>query len=79
MWTLYVLLCEDNSLYTGISKNVDKRFLLHQKGTASKYTQAHKPTKIVYLEKLPTRSKALKREWEIKSMRRKEKIALFED
>ncbi len=74
MWVLYIILCSDNSLYTGITNNLEKRFLDHQKGIASKYTRSHKPVKIVYTERFETKSEALKRELEIKSWSRKKKL-----
>jgi putative endonuclease len=75
MWYIYVLLCADNSLYTGSSNNVDKRFEDHKKGKGSKYTRSHKPLKIVHQETLVTKSEALKREAEIKSWPRSKKIS----
>lgn len=74
MWYIYILLCSDNSLYTGISDDPQKRFLVHQQGKGSKYTRSHKPLKILYLEKFQTKSEALKRELEIKSWPRAKKI-----
>ncbi len=74
MWYVYVLLCKDNSLYTGISNNPEKRFLEHKNGTGGRYTRSRKPLKIIYSEKLSSKSAALKREFEIKSWSRGEKI-----
>lgn len=73
-WFVYVLVCEDTSLYTGISNNPQQRFLDHRSGKGGKYTRAHKPIKIVYLEQVADRSMALKREAEIKGWSRKQKI-----
>jgi putative endonuclease len=73
-WFVYVLLCSDNSLYTGISPNVDKRFIEHQKGIASKYTRAHPPIQVVYQEACLNHSVALQREYEIKQWTRAQKI-----
>lgn len=77
MWYVYVLLCQDNTLYTGISNNPAKRFLEHKKGMGGCYTRSHKPLKIIYSEKLSTQSEALKREFEIKSWSREEKINIL--
>ncbi len=74
MWFIYILLCADNSLYTGISNNPEQRFEEHKKGKGGAYTRSHKPLKIIYLEKAPDKSTALKREFEIKSWTRSEKI-----
>lgn len=76
MWYLYILLCKDGSLYTGISSNVEKRFLEHKNGKGGRYTRAHQPIKLVYQERLPGRSEALKREFEIKSWSRNRKMEL---
>jgi len=77
MWSVYILLCSDNSFYTGISNNPKKRFLDHQNGKGGAYTQSHKPIRIIYLETLPDKSSALKRELEIKSWSRKKKIRIL--
>lgn len=74
MWYIYILLCEDNSLYTGISDNPQKRFLDHKNGKGGKYTRLHQPTKIVYLEQFASKSEALKRELQIKGWSRGKKI-----
>jgi predicted GIY-YIG superfamily endonuclease len=75
MWYIYVLLCQDESLYTGISPDPQKRFQDHCSGKGSRYTRSHKPIKIVYLKKQKNKSQALKRELEIKSWVREEKIS----
>ena len=74
---LYILDCQDGSLYTGISTNPERRLKEHVKGTGAKYTRTHKPVKIVYLELLRNRSEASKREYEIKQLSRKEKLDLI--
>lgn len=75
MWFVYIILCEDNSFYTGYSNNPQKRFLDHKNGKGGHYTRSHKPIKQIYLEKLATKSEALKREFEIKSWSRTKKIS----
>jgi putative endonuclease len=74
MWNVYVLLCSDGSFYTGISTNPQQRFLDHTSGRGGAYTRSHKPVKIIYLEKHPDKSSALKREAQIKSWPRRKKI-----
>ena len=74
MWFVYVLHCSNNSLYTGISTDPNKRFLDHKNGTGGKYTRSFPPLKIIYLEKMSTKSTALKREAEIKKWSRAKKI-----
>ncbi|KKP59718.1 MAG: hypothetical protein UR52_C0004G0003 [Candidatus Gottesmanbacteria bacterium GW2011_GWA1_34_13] len=73
-WDVYILLCSDNSLYTGISNNPSKRFLDHKNGKGARYTMQHDPLRIIHIEKYPTRSAAFKRELEIKSWTREQKI-----
>jgi len=72
-WSVYILLCKDNSFYIGSSNNVEKRFLDHQKGKGGRYTRSHTVEKIIYKEEQPTKSAALKREAELKKLSRKEK------
>lgn len=74
MWSVYILLCEDGSLYTGITNNLEKRFAEHSKGKGGRYTRSHKVVKLIYHEEIGEHSKALKRELEIKGWRREEKI-----
>lgn len=77
MYFVYILLCSDNSLYTGSSNDPDKRFLAHKNGKGGAYTRSHTPIKIIYREDCKTKSHALKREAEIKHWTRKEKIQIF--
>ncbi|OGG25749.1 hypothetical protein A2960_05380 [Candidatus Gottesmanbacteria bacterium RIFCSPLOWO2_01_FULL_39_12b] len=74
MWFVYVLLCSNQSLYTGITKDPKQRFLEHINGKGGRYTRSHKPVKIVYKEESSTKSEALKREKQIKGWSRLEKI-----
>ncbi len=74
MWYVYVLLCEDGSLYTGCSSDVEQRFCDHKNGKGGRYTRSHKPVELIYSEQLSTRSEALKREIQIKSWSRERKI-----
>ncbi|MBI4036232.1 GIY-YIG nuclease family protein [Candidatus Daviesbacteria bacterium] len=76
MWVVYILLCQDGSLYTGITNNLQKRFNEHKKGKGGRYTRSHPPLRIVYQEKIITHPEALKREAEIKSWSKKEKLNL---
>ncbi|MBU6388588.1 GIY-YIG nuclease family protein [Patescibacteria group bacterium] len=75
---VYLLECGDGSLYTGITTDVKRRFAEHQSGTGGRFTRAKKATRIVYTERHPDRSSAQKREAEIKSWPRAEKLALVE-
>lgn len=75
----YIVECSNNSFYTGIATNLEKRIKEHNgesKGGA-KYTRGKDPVVLKYFEKFETRSGALKREAEIKKLQRSEKQALF--
>jgi putative endonuclease len=77
MYYLYILLCKDKTLYTGITTDVARRLKEHKKGTGAHYTRAHGANRMVYTEPLPTRSAALKREIEVKRLPRTAKLALI--
>lgn len=77
MYFVYILECYDGSLYTGITTDVPRRLAEHQAGKGARYTSAKKAGKILYTEKQPTRSSALKREAEIKSWPRVKKLDLI--
>lgn len=76
-WSVYILLCQDGSFYTGISNNVTRRFLDHKNGNGGAYTRSHPPLKIIYIEPVSNKSSALKRELEIKSWSRQKKIKML--
>jgi putative endonuclease len=65
-WTVYILRCKDGTLYTGITKDIERRVKQHNDGKASKYTQSRRPVNVVYKEKKMGRANALVREAEIK-------------
>jgi putative endonuclease len=75
-WTVYILKCADESLYTGITNDLDKRFAQHSAGTGAKYTRGRGPLEIIFTEVQKDRSAASKREYEIKKMPRAEKLKL---
>ena len=77
MYCVYLIQCEDGSIYTGITTDLERRFKEHKGKAGGHYTRAHKVEKILYTEKYPTRSEALKREAQIKKLRRKEKLKLI--
>ncbi len=79
-WFIYIVRCADDSLYTGITKNIIRRIDEHNNDnrTAAAYTRGRRPVELVYQECYQTRSQASKREYQIKRLRRKEKLALIE-
>lgn len=76
-WTLYILKCNDDSYYTGITNNIEKRIAYHEAGNGAKYTRGRGPFEIVYQEKFLDRSSASKREFEVKKLSRSEKKNLL--
>jgi putative endonuclease len=76
-WLCYILCCAGGTLYTGITNDLGKRLLAHNTGTASKYTRAHGPVELVFVECCADKSSALKREVKIKSLVRTKKLALI--
>lgn len=80
-WHVYILRCSDDSLYTGITTDIERRIKEHNGEPANlgaKYTRSRQPVELVYQEKTDSRGVASKREIEIKSLTRKQKLALFE-
>ena len=76
-WCVYMLLCDDNTIYTGITNDLKKRFENHTSGKGAKYLRGRKPLEIVYTENFQNRSMATKREMEIKKLNRRKKEALI--
>ena len=77
-WFCYLLRCADDSLYCGITNDLEKRLAAHNAGTASKYTRVRLPVELVYAAPCADRSAASKREMEIKSLKRAEKLVLIQ-
>ncbi len=77
-WVCYVLQCADDTFYTGITNDLDKRLAAHNAGEGAKYTRGRSPVKLAYCESCVDKSAALKREMEIKSLPRTKKLALVE-
>jgi putative endonuclease len=76
-WLVYILECSDSSLYTGITTNIDRRINQHNSKKGAKYTKNKTPVKLVYLKDGFDRSSALKEEYRIKKLSRKEKLLLI--
>ena len=75
-WVVYILRCADETLYTGITNDLDARLAAHTDGTGAKYTKGRGPFEIVYVEECENRSAASSREYAIKKMSRTEKLRL---
>jgi len=76
-WVVYILRCADGSLYTGITNDLDRRMSEHEAGQGAKYTRGRGPLEMVYSETCESRGDASKRENEIKSLRRDQKLELI--
>jgi putative endonuclease len=75
-WHCYLLRCADDTLYCGISNDLDKRLAAHNSGEGAKYTRGRTPVSLVYAETCEDKSAALKRERQIKRLPRASKLAL---
>ncbi len=76
-WLCYLLRCADGTLYCGITNDLDKRIAAHNAGIAARYTRGRSPVVLVFMENCGDKSTALKREMEIKSLSRVEKLKLI--
>lgn len=76
MWVVYILLCSDNTLYTGITNDLTKRFDKHNRGLGAKYTRGRGPLEIVYTLEMEDKSSALKEEYRIKQLNKTKKLEL---
>lgn len=74
----YIVRCSDDTLYTGWTNHLEDRILAHNKGTGAKYTKSRRPVTLVYYETYDTKEEAMRREYQIKQLSRKEKLALFQ-
>lgn len=76
MHYVYVVECSDSTFYTGYTTDVDRRVEEHNDGDGAKYTRGRTPVEVVHVEEYETRSEAMSREAEIKSLSREEKEEL---
>ena len=74
---VYILRCSDDTLYTGWTTSLERRVRSHNNGKGSKYTRVRLPVEIVYFEEFEDKKDAMKREYEIKQLSRKEKLKLI--
>ena len=76
-WYVYILRCRDNSLYTGITDDLNRRLEAHNSGKGAKYTRGRGPVKLCYSEAQESYSAALNRVYAIKRLSRADKLALM--
>jgi putative endonuclease len=76
-WYVYIVECKDKTLYTGISKDVEKRVITHNKGKGAKYTKTRTPVRLLFKQFIGEVGDALREERRIKKLSRKEKLRLI--
>ena len=77
-WYVYILLCRDGTLYTGITNDIKKRMLAHEKGKGAKYSKGRGPFKLVYENIFNNQSMAMKEENRIKKLSKVQKLKLVQ-
>ena len=75
-WACYLLQCADGTLYCGITNDLEKRLAAHNAGEGAKYTRGRTPVRLAHVEPCADKSTALKREMQIKTLSRAEKLRL---
>jgi putative endonuclease len=78
MWCVYLLRCGDGTLYAGITNDLPRRLVAHARGRGARYTRGRGPIVLVHSEPARTRAQALRREHELKRLRRRQKLALLD-
>ena len=74
----YIVKCGDGTLYTGWTNDLEKRLDAHNSGKGAKYTKTRRPVTLAYYEEFETKELAMKREYAIKQLRKKEKLKLID-
>ena len=78
MYYVYLLRCGDGTLYTGFTNDLARRLAAHNAGKGAKYTRGRRPVELVYWESFSNKSSALRREYAIKQLPRRQKLALIQ-
>lgn len=73
----YIVQCSDGTLYTGWTNDLTRRMQAHNQGKGAKYTKARRPVTLIYYEAFETKEEAMKREYAIKRLSRREKEELI--
>ena len=76
-WYVYIIECRDKTLYTGITNNLRRRIQEHNSGNGCRFTKFRRPVRLLHKEEFATKIEALKREIEIKCLRRDKKLQLI--
>ena len=78
MYYVYLLRCGDGTLYTGFTNDLARRLAAHNAGKGAKYTRGRRPVELVYWESFSNKSSALRREYAIKQLPRRQKLTLIQ-
>lgn len=78
MYYVYLLRCADGTLYTGFTNDLARRLAAHNAGRGAKYTRGRRPVELVYWESFSNKSSALRREYAIKQLSRRQKLTLIQ-
>lgn len=78
-WSVYLLKCSDNSLYCGVTTDLQNRLIKHNDGTASKYTRSKRPVKLAAIKKELTKQQAYQLEYQVKKRPKNKKINFLHD
>ena len=76
-WFVYIVKCSDNTCYTGVTNNIEKRIEAHNSGKGSKYTKARIPVTLVWMSESKEKSEAFILEYKIKQLTRKQKLEMI--
>lgn len=76
MWYVYLLKCSDDTIYVGITNDLEKRVAKHNNKTGAKYTRGRTPVVLIKFFEINTKSEALKEEYRIKQLSRQQKLEL---
>ncbi len=79
IWYVYMIECSDGNIYTGVTTNIERRIDEHNSGVGCKYTRHRNPVKLLKSLEFINRSLAMKEEYRIKQLSRKEKIIFIKD
>lgn len=78
MYYVYLLRCADGTLYAGFTNDLARRLAAHNAGRGAKYTRGRRPVELVYWESFSNKSSALRREYAIKQLPRRQKLTLIQ-
>lgn len=76
---IYMIQCADGTIYTGWTTDIESRLEAHNNGTGAKYTRGRGPVRLLYHEEFQSKGEALKREREIKKLKKEKKLKLISE